>query len=599
MAFPETHVNGEQWDGAAVTDLEARTATYVNEQVATIPIGPQGPPYSPQGVYAGGTTYAKGDVVTYGGFPYASLIAGNVGNQPDTHSADWLQLLSLPSSVGIVSSGSSNQLPTLYAPAPTGVASIDTPVLQALLNLAITGSAADSRTPPMSRGAAARSLELAPGTYKVNAKLEAYGAIGLNVRGAGPFTTFIQYAGAGVLDALLDTNGCSYCNFEGFCLDGGVSTVNYPTCLLNVDAVSTVASGSSEFNNYRNIILQGVFVNGLQYGATGADNSQDVYHHLFEHCSFGGGQNSPWSDATHWQRAVVLGKHGAAPANVLMPTFLNCNAFSCVTGVEHNAVGAIWIGGATQENKADIQMNGTGLTDVVKYEGFRSENSGMLYNGPAAGGSCQQVSLRDIGWITSTQVVADRVVVRHGTGGHFIMENVTLLDTQVGDNLQIAISNGALCRFANLSISRADADSDPAAWLVNAGAFWAAQQVATLNPATGVISAHVNTAQTSDNTKFTFDANYTVTTNDRRVIMGTLTAPRTITLPDVTLCSFGYSVVIKDESGNAGTFAITVAAHAGQFLENAAGALAASRPINTNMGYVRLYTDQSAWYVET
>lgn len=39
-----------------------------------------------QGSWASGTTYAQGDVIVYSGVIYRSLIDGNVGNQPDTHS---------------------------------------------------------------------------------------------------------------------------------------------------------------------------------------------------------------------------------------------------------------------------------------------------------------------------------------------------------------------------------------------------------------------------------------------------------------------------------------------------------------------------------
>lgn len=41
------------------------------------------------GVYAGATTYSKGDVVSYNNFTYVSLIDSNTGNQPDTNPSDW------------------------------------------------------------------------------------------------------------------------------------------------------------------------------------------------------------------------------------------------------------------------------------------------------------------------------------------------------------------------------------------------------------------------------------------------------------------------------------------------------------------------------
>jgi hypothetical protein len=40
--------------------------------------------FNPRGAYAGGTTYAKNDLVTHGGYVYVSNAAGNVGNTPNT-----------------------------------------------------------------------------------------------------------------------------------------------------------------------------------------------------------------------------------------------------------------------------------------------------------------------------------------------------------------------------------------------------------------------------------------------------------------------------------------------------------------------------------
>jgi lysophospholipase L1-like esterase len=79
------------------------------------PTGPQGPigPIGPQGQaalmgasrgsYSSGTAYAVGDVVAYNGQSYASLVAGNTGNQPDTSPTKWGSLVSL------------NNLPTAFA----------------------------------------------------------------------------------------------------------------------------------------------------------------------------------------------------------------------------------------------------------------------------------------------------------------------------------------------------------------------------------------------------------------------------------------------------------------------------------------------------
>ncbi|MEO6923736.1 MAG: DNRLRE domain-containing protein [Bryocella sp.] len=54
--------------------------------------GPQGPPVSFQGAWNNATTYALGDAVSYSGSSYASLVAGNVGFQPDISNVKWALL---------------------------------------------------------------------------------------------------------------------------------------------------------------------------------------------------------------------------------------------------------------------------------------------------------------------------------------------------------------------------------------------------------------------------------------------------------------------------------------------------------------------------
>ncbi len=56
------------------------------------PQGPQGPPVSFQGTWNIATTYALGDAVSYNGSSYASLVAGNVGFQPDISNVKWALL---------------------------------------------------------------------------------------------------------------------------------------------------------------------------------------------------------------------------------------------------------------------------------------------------------------------------------------------------------------------------------------------------------------------------------------------------------------------------------------------------------------------------
>jgi hypothetical protein len=54
--------------------------------------GPQGPPVSFQGTWNSGTTYALGDAVSYNGSSYISLVAGNIGFQPDISNIKWAML---------------------------------------------------------------------------------------------------------------------------------------------------------------------------------------------------------------------------------------------------------------------------------------------------------------------------------------------------------------------------------------------------------------------------------------------------------------------------------------------------------------------------
>lgn len=104
--------------GSFTTDLFGRPPgwvddSYLGEDVditippaATITVklgGPPGPPTIPRGVYDPAISYDHGDLVTFDGLPYASLIDGNHGNQPDTNPAKWLQLMSIPSGVLSVS----------------------------------------------------------------------------------------------------------------------------------------------------------------------------------------------------------------------------------------------------------------------------------------------------------------------------------------------------------------------------------------------------------------------------------------------------------------------------------------------------------------
>jgi len=82
------------------------------------------------------------------------------------------------------------------------------------------------------------------------------------------------------------------------------------------------------------------------------------------------------------------------------------------------------------------------------------------------------------------------------------------------------------------------------------------------------------------------DANYTILTTDYIVAYPALTAARSVTLPSSGVTT-GQEFIIKDESGNAGTYNITVV-----------GTIdgAANKVLNTAYGTVRLYYNGTGWF---
>jgi hypothetical protein len=89
------------------------------------------------------------------------------------------------------------------------------------------------------------------------------------------------------------------------------------------------------------------------------------------------------------------------------------------------------------------------------------------------------------------------------------------------------------------------------------------------------------------------DANYTILATDFRIDVTSLTAPRTLTLPNAGTVGNGFRLIIKDKSGAAGTHNITVQrATAPQNIDGAA-----SVAISTNYGVLRLISDGSVWDV--
>jgi hypothetical protein len=87
------------------------------------------------------------------------------------------------------------------------------------------------------------------------------------------------------------------------------------------------------------------------------------------------------------------------------------------------------------------------------------------------------------------------------------------------------------------------------------------------------------------------DTNYTVVTKDFLVGYTNLTAGRVVTLP-TAVSPVGRRIIIKDESGAAGTSNITITGSvSGQSIDGAT-----SKIINTNYGSVAVYNDGSNWF---
>lgn len=94
MSFPIIHEDGEEWDGAAVTSLEARAAAYVQAQLAG-----QLAFSNWQGPWSSTTTYSLGASVIYLGLGYVSNTSNNLHNNPSTDSGINWTLIPVGSSV--------------------------------------------------------------------------------------------------------------------------------------------------------------------------------------------------------------------------------------------------------------------------------------------------------------------------------------------------------------------------------------------------------------------------------------------------------------------------------------------------------------------
>lgn len=83
---------------------------------------------------------------------------------------------------------------------------------------------------------------------------------------------------------------------------------------------------------------------------------------------------------------------------------------------------------------------------------------------------------------------------------------------------------------------------------------------------------------------------YNVTETDVIIGVTDTSAPRTIGLPS-SIVADGKIVIIKDESGGAGTNAITISTESGETIDGNP-----STEINTDYGVIRLYSDGSNWF---
>jgi hypothetical protein len=82
--------------------------------------GPQGPPASFQGPWNVATTYALGDAVSYNGSSYISLVAGNVGFQPDISNVKWALLAQAGATGSVGTTGATGPQGPAGPSGPTG-----------------------------------------------------------------------------------------------------------------------------------------------------------------------------------------------------------------------------------------------------------------------------------------------------------------------------------------------------------------------------------------------------------------------------------------------------------------------------------------------
>ncbi len=88
------------------------------------------------------------------------------------------------------------------------------------------------------------------------------------------------------------------------------------------------------------------------------------------------------------------------------------------------------------------------------------------------------------------------------------------------------------------------------------------------------------------------DAGYSVLPSDYLIAYTSLTAPRIVTLPSASGMT-NKVLIIKDESGTAATYNITVNVTAGGTIDGTA-----SKVINLNYGLIELYSNGSQWFTK-
>jgi hypothetical protein len=88
------------------------------------------------------------------------------------------------------------------------------------------------------------------------------------------------------------------------------------------------------------------------------------------------------------------------------------------------------------------------------------------------------------------------------------------------------------------------------------------------------------------------DAGYSALVSDYLIAYTSLTAARTVTLPAATGMN-NHILIVKDESGAAGTYNISVNVTAGGSIDGAA-----SKVLSTNYGVIEVYSNGSQWFTK-